>query len=74
MGSQPGDVCGQVSAYLTVNTLRAGAFISRSDREERLQSHFMCNKVKLVRVLGAAREVPCAGRLSLGTPLPLDMW
>lgn len=33
-------------------------------------SSIMCNK--LTRILEAARQVPCAGRLSLGTPLPLD--
>lgn len=74
MGSQLGDVCGQVGLWhLTVNTLRAGAFISRSGHGGGLQFHFMCNKAKLARMLEAARQVPCAGTISLGTPLPLDM-
>lgn len=72
MGSQLGDVCGKVGSWHhTVNALRAGACICRSGHGGGLQFHFTCNKVKLERMLETARQVPCAGRLSLGTPLDM---
>lgn len=72
-GTAAGDVCGQVHSAPHCKYSECWAFISRSDHGGGLQFHFMCNKVKFVRMLEAASQVRCAGRLSLGTPLPLDV-